>query len=244
MRFLAMIVFLFVGLFASADQTVPAQAMSASAGASPVREQIIYQPPVQGQLVAVTAPCPSIQLAGGGTLQTAPWPYPNSSCVHYGTRANVTVPQGMAFEWRYYIPGPWWWPFPLEQTAIAYAGQSVSSDFLRLYYTPYPAYAPGAPYQPPPGYYPPPVTVPPPTYTPPMPGLPAPGTPVPSEIRTGVGQTLAFAAGWPVAGWRVQYVSGRTAYQCYTVTLEAGWLTDGIINPANGIAQHAPGPCP
>lgn len=225
MRFLVLIVSLFVGLFASADQTAHAQ---------------IYQPqpPAQSQLIPVTGPnCPSIQLAGGGTLQTAPWPYPNSSCVHYGTRANVTVPQGMAFEWRYYIQA-WWWPWwPQEQTAIAYAGQSVSSDFLRLYY------APGAPYQPPPGYYPPPVTVPPPTYTPPMPGLPAPGTPVPSEIRTGVGQTLAFAAGWPVAGWRVQYVSGRTAYQCYTVTLEAGWLTDGIINPAN-VAQHAPGPCP
>lgn len=227
MRFLVLIVSLFVGLFASADQTAHAQ---------------IYQPqpPAQSQLVPVTGPnCPSIQLAGGGTLQTAPWPYLNSSCVHYGTRANVTIPQGMAFEWRYYVQGPWWWPFPLEQTAIAYAGQSVSSDFLRLYYAPYVAYMPGQP------IYQPPVTVPP-TQPSPMPGLPAPGTPAPSQrIESGVGITIIFGQGWRVAGYQLQYASGRVVWQCHTFsTPEAGQMTTGVINPHAGDIALAPNPCP
>lgn len=232
MRFLVIIAAVIIGMFASVGPAT-----------KPVRAQIIYQPPVSGQLVAVTAPCPSIPIAGGAALQTAPWPYSFSACTYYSTRATVTVPPGLAIEWRYYVQGPWWWPFPQEQTAFAYAGQTVSSDFLRLYYAPY-AYVPGQPiYQPPP-YTPGTPIYQPPTQPSPMPGLPAPGTPVPSEIRTGVGLTLGVAQGWPVAGWRIQYVSGRTVYLCYTVTPEAGWLTDGIINPADGIARHAPGPCP
>lgn len=217
MRFLAVFI-LFTVLFTSVGPTASAQ---------------FYQP--QPVLTAVTGPsCP--QVAG---LQTAPTVHLYGVCAYSGGRANVTVPAGLVLRWRYYVP-VWWWPFyQQEVTAFAYPGQTVQTDWFEVYYSPpYLIYTPGVPiYQPPP-------TTQPPTWPSPMPGLPAPGTPAPSETRTGVGITLAFAAGWPVAGWQVRYAfSGRTAYQCYVVTTEAGWLTDGIINPVDGIARHAPGPC-
>lgn len=212
MRFLATIVLTAV-LFTSVGPTAFAQ--------------VIYQPPA---LTAVTGPsCP--QVSG---LQTAPWGYVYGVCAYNGGLANLAVPAGLAVRWRYFIPGTPWWPFSQQVTAFAYAGQTVQTDWFEVYYSYFPyGYAPGVPiYQPPPGQWPPPYT--PPPYTSPMPGLPAPG-PVPPRTPTGVGLTLGFAQGWPVVGWRLQYASGRTVYDCYAPAApEAGWVTDGVISPHQG----------
>lgn len=217
MRLLATIILTAV-LFASVGPTAFAQ---------------VYMPPA---LTAVTGPsCP--QVVG---LQTAPWGYVYGVCTYNGGLANVAVPAGLAMRWRYFIPGTPWWPFSQQVTAFAYSGQTVQTDWFEVYYS-YPLYGytpPTVPVYPPPGQWPPPYTPPPvtqPPYTPPMPGFPAPGSPVPPRTPTGVGLTLGFAQGWQVVGWRLQYASGRTVWDCYTPTApEAGWVTDGVISPHAG----------
>lgn len=49
--------------------------------------------------------------------------------------------------------------------------------------------------------------------------------------ETGKGGQLRFGPGTSVAGFRITYDSGTTYYQCTVVTAQAGWLTDGVINP-------------
>lgn len=212
----------------------------ASVGPPLVHAQIIYQPPVMGQLVPVTGPnCPSIPITGGPALQTAPAVHLYGVCTYSGGRANVTVPAGLVLRWRYFVPS-WWWPFQQEVTQMAYSGQMVATDWFELYYLPY-AYVPGVPVYPPPSQ--------PPTWPwpgMPQPSLPAPGTPAPPRTPTGVGNfSLAFAQGWSVAGWRLQYSSGRTVWTCHTLSApEPGWVTDGVISPSAGDLALAPNPCP
>lgn len=213
-----------------------------SVGPSPVRAQI-YQPQPPA-LTPVTGPnCP--QVSG---LPTAPWPHAYAVCTYNGGRANVAVPAGLVIRWRYFVPS-WWWPFTQEVTQLAYAGQVVQTDWFEVFYATYLAYTPPVPIYPPPVPVQPPYPSPPytpPPYTPPMPGLPAPGTPVPPRTETGVGNfTLAFAQGWSVAGWRLQYVSRGTVWTCHTLSApEAGWVTDGVISPNAGDIARAPTPCP
>lgn len=209
--------------------------------AEPVRAQI-YQPPPPA-LTPVTGPnCP--QVSG---LPTAPAVHLYGVCTYNGGRANVTVPAGLVLRWRYYVPVWWWPPYQQEITAFAYPGQTVTTDWFEVFYATYLAYTP-VPVYPPvpvpaPPYPSPPYT--PPPYTPPAPGLPSPGTPAPPRTETGVGLSLGFAQGWPVAGYRLQYVSGRIVWQCHTFSApEAGWVTDGVISPNAGDIARAPTPCP
>jgi hypothetical protein len=139
--------------------------------------------------------------------------------------ANVVVPAGLVLRWRYFVPSWWWWPpFQQEVTVFAYPGQTVTTDWFEVYYLAVPA-------------PPPPST--------PSPVILSPGTPVPPRTETGIGGTLPFAAGWPVAGYRLQYLSGRIVWQCHTLSApEGGWVTDGVINPHSGDLARAPNPCP
>lgn len=202
--------------------------MFASVG-PPVRAQVIYQPPTP-ILVPITGPnCP--QVAG---LQTAPWGHVYGVCTYYGGLANLTVPAGLVLRVRSFARTSWW-PFSQEVTQWAYPGQTVQADWFEPHHL-YPPY----------GYAPGPIYVPPPIYAPPLPGLPVIGTPAPPRTETGVGNfTLAFAQGWPVAGWRLQYSSGRIVWNCHTLSApEFGWVTDGVLSPNAWDIARAPNPCP
>lgn len=193
-----------------------------SVGPPPVRAQI-YQPQPPA-LSPVTGPnCP--QVSG---LATAPAVHLYGVCTYNGGRANVTVPAGLVLRWRYYVPVWWWPPYQQEITALAYPGQTVTTDWFELFYYTLYGYVPG------------------PVYPPPVPGLPSPGTPAPPRTPTGVGNlSLGFAQGWAVAGWRLQYASGRTVWTCHTLAApESGWVTDGVISPNAGDIAIAPNPCP
>lgn len=222
MRILMAAFVLFVGLFVSA-------------GASTVRAQY-WPPPVTAptQPVPITGPnCPAVS-----GIQTAPAVHLYGVCTYNGGRANVTVPPGIVLRWRYFVQ-VWWWPFQQEVTALAYQGQTVATDWFELFQSPYLTYVPVP-------VYPPPPSVPAPPYPAPVPGYPPPPSgPVPPRTESGVGLTIGFAQGWPVAGYRLQYASGRTVWQCHTYsTPEAGWVTDGVINPNSGDIARAPNPCP
>lgn len=235
MRFLAVIILSAV-LFASVGPPV-------------VRAQVPYPPPpvtAPPPTTPVPPPLPGQQFACPifGGQQTTPTfaPvtigfqvfYQQQGCRYWGGIAVQAVPFGFYSVYRYATAAPSLWNGWQFSAGPGIIISTDAADFFPV------SYVPGVPI-----YPPPPVTVPPP-YTQPLPGLPAPGTPAPPRTPTGVGNfTLGFAQGWAVAGWRLQYASGRTVWQCHTLAApEAGWVTDGVISPNAGDLTLAPNPCP
>lgn len=136
-----------------------------------------------------------------GPIQSVPAPPPFGICSYHGGSADILVPPGMALRVRVFVQVPYW-PGTAEVTYMVYAGQSVRTDWLEVYWLPgYPSGYPGPGYPyPPPPYTPPPPYVPPPPYTPPTP-VACPNSSAEFESRVGgrswMWSFLGTQAGFP-----------------------------------------------